>query len=194
VLLEGAAEPGRAVAEQRLVGVIGRNRGLEVRVDHPALHRVQAPVAEVIAQPVGVQEIVGSAEAGGPEHLLVAGALMTEVVDGVADLLVRHNLAVLLGQQDRYQAGLPVVAADDVGALAGPGHELERRRGEEREPLRVVGVPVQAVPVKEPGGRLDSHLGGTCTLTLPGRIGPATRESAWKKSASGSLPDGRAFR
>ena len=27
-------------------------------------------------------------------------------------------------------------------------------------------------------GRLDSHLGGARTLILPGRIGPATRESA----------------
>lgn len=41
---------------------------------------------------------------------------------------------------------------------------------------------------------LDSHPGGARTLTLPGRIGPVTRESAWKKSASESSLDGRAFR
>ena len=28
------------------------------------------------------------------------------------------------------------------------------------------------------GGSLDSHLGGASTLILPGRTGPATRESA----------------
>ena len=43
------------------------------------------------------------------------------------------------------------------------------------------------------GGSLDSHLGGTHTLILPGRIGPATREPAWKRSASASSHDGPAF-
>ena len=50
------------------------------------------------------------------------------------------------------------------------------------------------VAVKLAAGSLDSHLGGARTLILPGRIGPATRESAWKKSASESSPDGPAFR
>jgi hypothetical protein len=48
VLFEDAAEPGRAVIVQRLVGVAGGHRGDKVRVHHAALHRVQAPVAEVI--------------------------------------------------------------------------------------------------------------------------------------------------
>jgi hypothetical protein len=60
-------------------------------------------------------------------------------------------------------------------------------------------VPAVAEPPSATGrwlgaGNLDSHLGGARTLILPGRIGPATRESAWKKSASGSSHDGRAFR
>jgi len=41
-------------------------------------------------------------------------------------------------------------------------------------------------------GRLDSHLGGARTLILPGRNGPAARESAWKKSASESSLGGPA--
>jgi Helix-turn-helix domain of transposase family ISL3 len=43
-------------------------------------------------------------------------------------------------------------------------------------------------------GGLDSHLGGARTLILPGRIGPAARESAWKKSASESSHEGPACR
>jgi hypothetical protein len=38
-------------------------------------------------------------------------------------------------------------------------------------------VPL-AICCGNPGDSLDSHLGGACTLSLPGRIGPATRESA----------------
>jgi hypothetical protein len=154
MLLEGAAEAGRAVIEQCLVGVVGGHRGHEVRVHHPALHRVQPPVAEVVPQPVGVEEMTGAAEPGGPQHLLAAGALMAEIMDGVADPLVRHGPGVLLRQQDRDEPGLPVVAVNDIGTLTGPGHELQRRLGEEREPLRVVSVPVQALPAEEAGGRV----------------------------------------
>ena len=44
-------------------------------------------------------------------------------------------------------------------------------------------VPAVAEPPSATGGwlaadGLDSHLGGARTLILPGRIGPATRESA----------------
>jgi hypothetical protein len=44
-------------------------------------------------------------------------------------------------------------------------------------------VPAVAEPPSATGrwlaaGSLDSHLGGARTLILPGRIGPATRESA----------------
>jgi hypothetical protein len=44
-------------------------------------------------------------------------------------------------------------------------------------------VPAVAGPPSATGrwlaaGSLDSHLGGARTLILPGRIGPATRESA----------------
>src|SRR5215471_20554550 len=97
-LLEGAAEPGGAVIEERFASVVGGYRGHEVGVKYAALHRVQPAVAEVIAQPVGVEEVVRPAQAGGPEQPLVAGALMAEVVDGIADPLVWHGLAVLLIQ------------------------------------------------------------------------------------------------
>jgi hypothetical protein len=40
---------------------------------------------------------------------------------------------------------------------------------------------------------LDSHLGGARTLISPGRVGPATRELAWKRSASASSHGGPAF-
>ena len=51
------------------------------------------------------------------------------------------------------------------------------------ERRRVRSVPAVAEASSATGrwlaaGRLDSHLGGARTLILPGRIGPATRESA----------------
>jgi hypothetical protein len=70
-------------------------------------------------------------------------------MDGKADPLVRHDLAVLLIKQDRDQSGLPVVTVNDIWALPGPEHELQGGLGEEREPLRVVCVSVQAVPGEE---------------------------------------------
>jgi hypothetical protein len=64
---------------------------------------------------------------------------------------------------------------------------------------RARSVPVVAEPLSAAGrwlaaDRLDSHLGGACTLISPGRTGPATRESAWKKLASASSHGGPAFR
>src|SRR6266566_3455687 len=71
--------------------------------------------------------MVGPAELGGPQHPLVAGALMAEVVDGVADFLSRHDPGVLLMQQDRDEPGLPVVAVNDIGTLTIPGPHSARR-------------------------------------------------------------------
>ena len=44
---------------------------------------------------------------------------------------------------------LPVVAVDDVRALAGLQQELERRLAEEREALRIIIRPVDVAAVKE---------------------------------------------
>src|SRR5215831_14826167 len=117
ILLESAAEPGGAVIIECLVGVVGRYRGHEIRIEDAALHRVKSPVPEIISQPVGIEEMIGATQPGGPEHLFVTGALMAEVVDGIADSLVRHDLAILLIEQHRDEPGLPVVAVNDIGTF-----------------------------------------------------------------------------
>src|SRR5215469_6216175 len=127
MLLKCAPEPGRAVIVERFIGVARGYCGDEMRIHHAAFHLVQAPVAEVITQPVGVQKKVGPAQLGGPEQLLVTGALMAEVVDGIADLLAWHRPAVLLAQQHWNQARLPVVAMNDIWSLTRGEQELDRR-------------------------------------------------------------------
>jgi hypothetical protein len=88
--------------------------------------------------------------------------------------------------------------------VAGPGPPESGLAPAERE-LSVPGprwartVPAVARPPSVTGrwqaaDSLDSHLGGGRTLILPGRIRPATRESAWQKSASGSSHGGPACR
>jgi hypothetical protein len=103
----------------------------------------------VIAQPVGVQEVLRPVQLGGPQHLRAGDALIAEVVHRVTDPLVRHRMPVLLTQQHRDQAGVPVVAMDDIRALAGLQQELQRRLGKEREPCNVVVISVQQVPAEE---------------------------------------------
>jgi pimeloyl-ACP methyl ester carboxylesterase len=76
--------------------------------------------------------------------------------------------------------------------VEGAGHHLPRRA--HAVVADAIVAFLSAAPIPMAAGRLDSHLGGARTLILPGRIGPATRESAWQKSASGSSHDGPAFR
>ena len=78
--------------------------------------------------------------------------------------------------------------------LATAERELSVPEGRWARSVPAVVEPPSATGRWLAAGSLDSHLGGTRTLTLPGRIGPATRESAWKKSASESSHDGPAFR
>src|SRR5208282_977957 len=105
--------------------------------------------AEVVPQPGGVIEILGPTELGSPEHPLVCGALVAEVVYGVTHSLVRHRRAVLLVKQYRDEPGLPVMAMNDIGTLISPEHKLERCPRKEREALRIVPVPIQAVAAEE---------------------------------------------
>jgi len=84
----------------------------------------------------------------------------------------------------------PVAYGIDDFFFPGSRNIFERQAGLTRAERR----PASPRTTSEPPSRLDSHLGGARTLTLPGRIGPATRESAWKKSASESSHGGPAFR
>src|SRR5262249_60835447 len=128
----------------------------------PALHPVHAAETAVVAKPVLIEEVTGAPQLRSPERLDSADALVAEVVDRVTDPLERQYLAVLLVQQHGHQPGLPVVAVDDIWALAGLEQEFQRGLREQGEPLGIVVIPVQAGAPPEvlPCGRLG-------TRTLP---------------------------
>jgi hypothetical protein len=82
-----------------------------------------------------------------------------------------------LGELTGAPGGWKVPARPEPGLAAA---ERELSVAERRWARR---VPAVAEPPSPAGGwlaagGLDSHLGGARTLILPGRIGPATRESA----------------
>jgi len=79
-------------------------------------------------------------QAGRPQDVLAADALVREIADGIADTLIGHAevLADLI-QQHRHGRRLPVVAVDHLGLLAGVPHELQGRLGQEGEPGHIVG-------------------------------------------------------
>ena len=75
---------------------------------------------------------------------------MADIVQRVADPRMGHpQLVVDLIKQHRYQAGLPIVAMDDVGMLVALEHELQGCAGEECKALRVVALAVEAAAIEE---------------------------------------------
>ena len=115
-------------------------------------------------------------------------------MEGAFSILVMLRGAAVRGWPWRADRRAP------GGKGPGPPQARPRRRWRELSVPNVAGR-VAFPPLQNPSatgrwraaGSLDSHLGGARTLILPGRIGPATRESAWKKSASESSHDGPAF-
>ena len=139
-----AAAQQRAVARPRPAEALARVVEQEVRQREPL--RVEA----------------GARERGGREP-----ALERDVVDREHDLGVREAaaaaaagrrrggaLAELLGEQRRDGGRLPVVAVEDVGALAARREPLERGAREEEEAVEVVGRAVEAVD----GWKMDGWL------------------------------------
>ena len=89
-----------------------------------------------------MKEVGVAVEPGGAQDVLPGDALVLKVVQGEANPRMRHaEVLVHLVEQHRHQAGLPVVAVDDVRVLVALEHELQRRPAEEREPLVVVHCP-----------------------------------------------------
>ena len=128
----------------------GRDGSNEVRVDDPALQQVQCPRIEVVPQSLIDEVPSGIAQSGRRESRFARDPLMAEVVHGEAHALIPHpGPLVDLVQQHGDERRLPIVAMDDLRALAGLEHELERRLAEEREPFDVVPGAVQVPAVKE---------------------------------------------
>src|ERR1039458_7120304 len=86
---------------------------------------------------------------------------------------------------DRRARGRKVPAHPKLG-LATAERELSVPERRWARSVPAVAEPPSATGRWLAAGSLDSHLGGARTLILPGRIGPAMREAAWKKSASES--------
>lgn len=69
---------------------------------------------EVIAAPVGVEAITGSAQLERPEHFLTAGALMAEFLMVAQTRWPGMASPVLPAQQDSHQPGPRVVAVNHL--------------------------------------------------------------------------------
>ncbi len=126
----------------------------------PAFHQVDGGVVEIVLEAVLVKEVAVPVEAGRAQDVLPGDALMLEVVQRVTDPRMGHaQVLVHLVEQHRHQAGLPVVAVNDVRVLVALEHELQRGPAEESEPLVVIRLPVERAAVEEVlvGMRLDEE-------------------------------------
>ncbi len=158
--LQGMAQAEVLGRVQDLPGVTGRDRGDEVGIDNAALHQVEGGVVEIVLEAVLVKEVGVPVQPGGAQDVLPGDALVLEVVQRVAHPRMGHaHVLVHLVEQHRHQAGLPVVAVNDVRVLVALEHELQRGPAEEGEPLVVIHLPVEGAAVEEVvvGMRLDEE-------------------------------------
>ncbi len=91
-----------------------------------------------------MEVVVRAVQARRRQNLRAGDALVLEVVDRVADPLPVHAIPVIdFVQENRNQAGLPVVAMDDVRPLVGLQHELHGRFAEERKAHHIIVLAVE---------------------------------------------------
>ena len=144
------AEAVALFGKPRLPGMVGRNRIGVVRVDDSALHQIDGGVVEIVEKPVVVEVVLGPAQPGRPEDGLAGDALVLEVVDRIDHALPVHAEAGIdLVEKHRDEAGLPVVAVDDVRPLVALEQELHRRLAEEGKAQRIVLKAVEGTAEKE---------------------------------------------
>ena len=157
--VEDAMEVGFAVAQEgievvavggseNLAGIAGAD-GADLVGEEDAAGDEDEDVAEIGAGWVGDQAVGG--QAGGFEDRRVEVALVFEVVDGEDAGGVGEFGRVSVGgaQPVGDQAGVPVVAMDDVGAPVEHAGGFKSGAGEEREAMAVVGVAVDGRTVAE---------------------------------------------
>ena len=123
-------------------------------------HQVDGGMVEIVLEPVLVKEVTGPVETGRAQDMLPGDALVLEVMQSVTHPGMGHpHVLVHLVEQHRHQAGLPIVAVDDVRVLVALEHELECRPAEEGEPLVIIHLPVKRVPIEVVvvGMRLDEE-------------------------------------
>src|ERR1039457_964890 len=158
--LESVAQPEILGRVHDLPGVMGRDRGDEVGIDDAGFHQVNGRMVEIVLKPILVKEVGGPVETGRAQDMLTGDALMLEVMQRVAHPRMSHpRVLIHLIEQHWHQAGLPIMAVNDVWVLVALEHELQRRTAEEGEALVVIHLPVKGAAVEEVmvGMRLDEE-------------------------------------
>ena len=124
--LESVAQPEILGRVHDLPRVMGRDGGDEVGIDNAGFHQVDGRMVEIVLEPVLVKEVTGPIETGRAQDVLPGDALMLEVMQRVAHPRMSHSqMLVHLIQQHRHQAGLPIMAVNDVRVLVALEHELQ---------------------------------------------------------------------
>ena len=107
-------------------------------------------MVKVVPKPIVVKEVSRAGQAGSPQNVLSRDALMTEIVDGKADTLMRHAQVLIdLVEEDGHQGRFPVVAMDDRRPTVRLQQKLHRGLGEEGESGHVINRAVEVTPVEE---------------------------------------------
>ena len=144
-----------------LLGIARRNGGDEIRIDDAALHDIDRADMGVVAQFVRRHQVTGF-EAALAQDERIGHALVADVVQGVAHPRMAHAHGLIhLVQEHGQQAGLPVMAVDDVGLATGLEHILQHRAGEKSEACRVVVMPIVGAAIEKVlrRHRLDEQTG-----------------------------------
>src|SRR5260370_37885051 len=100
--------------------MLRRDGGYKVSVDNPGLHQVQRTRVEIIAHAIVVEIVLGALEAGSPQDIFAANALVLEIMNRVTEPRIPHSVKFVdLEEQHWDESGLPIVAVDDIRAAIG---------------------------------------------------------------------------
>src|SRR5438477_11471840 len=104
----------------------------------------------VVAQAVVMEEMLGPVQPGRSKKIIPGRALMPKIVDRETNPRMSHaQMLINFVKEHRHQAGLPVVAMDDLRVLAGLEHELEGRPAEKSESAHVIVLTINRAAVEK---------------------------------------------
>ena len=178
-LLEDMRHAVGAEVSQQLLGIVGADRIDLVCVKHPALEQIDMTVVVVDAA-----FVVGDL-GHGPELLAAKHPLKRRVVnaDHAAGLLEEGVVGVTGFQQQRQQAGVPVIAVGDIrgkakllAGMEGSGREEGKALAIIRIGLIVFGVELGAIEILRAVEQIDAdaiqlHLVDAITDIRQPRVG-----------------------
>ena len=142
-------EPQSLLGGQDLPGVTGGDSGDVVAMDDAPLQQIDQSGIGGVPQPLRGQQ-APRIQSHLAQDLLPHPALVAQVVQGVADPgPLQAPGPIYLVKQYRHQAGVPVMAVDDIGPATGMGEKLQHRHGEAGETFRIVRLAVDDPAPKE---------------------------------------------